>query len=75
MYDENDRYFIEFIDEVSARRTIFCVELDDLVERAVVLSLEEKNRLNYFKDAFRRRKVVFKDINCYYFFKEIYNYL
>lgn len=75
MYDINDRYFIEFVDEVSARRTIFCVELDDLVERAVVLSLEERNRLNYFKDAFRSRKVVFKDINCYYFFKEIYNYL
>ena len=75
MYDMNNKYFIEFVDEVSARRTIFCVELDDLVERAVVLSLEERNRLNYFKDAFRSRKVVFKDINCYYFFKEIYNYL
>lgn len=75
LYDIEDKFFIEFVDEVSARRTIFCVELDDLVERAVVLSLEERNRLNYFKDAFRSRKVVFKDINCYYFFKEIYNYL
>lgn len=75
LYDVNDKFFIEFVDEVSARRTIFCVELDDLVEKAIVLSLEERNRLNYFKDAFRKRNVVFKDINCYYFFKEIYNYL
>lgn len=74
-FDVNDKFFVEFVNEVSAKRTIFCVELDDLVERALVLSLEERNRLNYFKDAFRKRNVVFKDINCYYFFKEIYNYL
>ena len=73
IYDENsDRFFCKFIKDFSRYRTIYCYEFDELVERAVVMSLEERLRLQKFKDAFRERKIAFEDINVYYFIEEIY---
>ena len=72
-YDGNDnKYFIQEVSEVSASRVMYCFDFEDLVERAVVMSLDERFKLQRFKEAFRKREVVFGDINCYYFIKEIY---
>lgn len=69
---EEIKFYCKFIDEVSARRVVFCVDFEDMMERTILLSLDERMKLSYFKDSFRKRGVEFEDINCYYFLKEIY---
>lgn len=68
----SDQYFCQFIDEVSARRTIYCFDFSDMMDRTILLSIDERERLQRFKEGIRKRLVVFKDINVYYFIEEIY---
>lgn len=70
--DMCDKYFCKFIDEVSSRRCIYCFEFADMVDRTILLSLDEREKLKRFKESFRKRLVVFEDINVYYFIEEIY---
>ena len=67
-----DRFFCKFLDEVSARRSIYCFEFDEMIERSMLVSLEERMKLQRFKDAMRKRLVTFEDINVYYYVKEVY---
>ena len=67
-----DKYYCQFIDEVSAKRTIYCFDFSDLMDRTILLSLDEREKLQRFKEAIRKRLVVFKDVNVYYFIEEIY---
>ncbi len=67
-----DRYFCQFLDDVSAKRTIYCFEFQDMIDRSILLSIDEREKLQRFKEAIRKRSVVFKDINVYYFIEEIY---
>lgn len=69
---DTNRFFCKFITDISKYRTIYCYEFEELIERAVVMSLDERNRLIKFKEAFRERKIAFEDINCYYMVEEIY---
>ena len=73
--DLSDRYFCQFLDEVSAKRTIYCFDFSDMMSRTILVSFDERERLQRFKDAMRKRSVVFKDINVYYFIEEIYKNL
>lgn len=66
----DDSYYCKFID--STNRAYFTFEFDELMNRGVIFSSEEKNRLNRFKIAMRNNKVSFADINAYYFTQEIY---
>ena len=70
--EDSDRFFCRFINDFSKYRTIYCYEFEELIERAVVMSLDERLRLQRFKESFRERKVAFEDINVYYFIEEIY---
>ena len=70
-----DKYFCQFLDEVSARRTIYAFDFQDMIDRTILLSLDEREKLQRFKTAMRKRSVVFKDINVYYFIEEIYKNL
>ena len=70
-----DKYFCQFLDEVSAKRTIYCFDFQDMMDRTILLSLDEREKLQRFKEAMRKRSVVFKDINVYYFIEEIYKNL
>lgn len=70
-----DKFFCQFLDEVSARRTMYCFDFQDMMERTILLSLDEREKLQRFKEAMRKRSVVFKDINVYYFIEEIYKNL
>ena len=72
-YSENgDKFFCKFIKDFSKYRTIYCYEFEELIERAVVMSLDERIKLQKFKEAFRQREIAFEDVNCYYFCEEIY---
>lgn len=70
--DDEDKFFCRFITDFSRYRTIYCYEFEELIERAIVMSIDERMRLQRFKEAFRERKVAFEDINVYYFIEEIY---
>lgn len=71
-YSEDTKFFCKFVDVVSARRTIYCFDFAELVDRGIVMSLDERQKIQRFKEAFRKRAIVFEDINCYYFIEEIY---
>lgn len=70
-----DRYFVKFLDEVSAKRTIYCFEFEEMVNRSILMSIDEKGKLQRYKEAMRKRLVSFEDINVYYFMEEVYKNL
>lgn len=73
VYEENgNKFFCKFITDFSKYRTIYCYEFEELIERAVVMSIDERMKLQKFKEAFRERRIAFENINCYYFCEEIY---
>lgn len=73
--DHEDRYFCKFLDNVSARRTSFAFNFEDLVERTAIISMDDRMKFRSFKDAMRRNKVSFEDVNVYYYIIEIYKNL
>ena len=70
-----DKYFCKFLDEVSAKRTIYCFEFEEMVERSILMSIDERLKLQRFKNAMRKRMVSFEDINVYYYIEEAYKNL
>ena len=70
-----DRYFCKFLDEVSARRTIYCFDFTEMVERSILVSIDERMKLKRYKEAMRKRLVTFEDINVYYYMEEVYKNL
>ena len=73
--DLKDDYFVKFLDNVSARRTSYCFDFNDMIERTILISFDERMMFQRFKEAFRKRTISFEDINCYYFIEEIYKNL
>ena len=71
-YSEDYKFFARFTNEYGKNRDVYCFEFKDLLDHSVIMSLEERLRLVKFKEAFRKRFIVFEDINCYYFLEEIY---
>lgn len=67
-----DRFFCKFLDEVSARRTIYCFEFEEMLDRSILISLDERMKLQRFKECMRKREVSFEDINVYYYMEEVY---
>ena len=65
-------FFCKFVDEVSAKRTIYCFDFGEMVERSILVSLDERGKLQRFKEAMRKRLVTFEDINVYYYVEEVY---
>lgn len=74
-YNEDTKFYVEEISEFSASRVSYCFDFEELVERTIVVSLDERLKFQRFKEAFRKRLVVFHDINCYYYIEEIYKQL
>ena len=75
MYNGGDKYFAKIVDDVSIHRTLYCFDFKDLINRCAIISNEERDRLNNFKIAMRKRLISFEDINCYYLVEEIYRNL
>ena len=70
--DLEDKFFCKFLDEVSARRTIYCFEFEEMLDRSILVSIDERMKLQRFKTAMRKRLVSFEDINVYYYMEEVY---
>lgn len=67
-----DRFYCKEVKNFSSSREVITFEFSDLVDRCILISMDEKRKLSYFKDSFRRRNVVFSNINIYYLIEEIY---
>ena len=67
-------YYAQFIDgsKVSKRRDIICFDFEELVERTMMISPDERYRFQKIKDAMRKRLIAFNSIECYYLLEEIY---
>ena len=68
-------YWICEYPELSKKRIVFCYDFKELVDKAVVMSPEDRFNLSTFKDAMRKNKVAFNDINVYYMIMEVYKNL
>ena len=67
-------YYCEFINgnNISKRRDIICFDFEELVDRVVMLSPDERYKFQKIKDAMRKRLIAFNSIECYYLVEEIY---
>ena len=67
-------YYAEFIEgsKISKRRDIICFDFGELVDRAIILSPDERYKFQKIKDAMRKRLIAFNSIECYYLLEEIY---
>ena len=72
--DSDIYYYAQFIEPgaISKRRDIICFDFEELVERVIMLSPEEKWKFQKIKDAMRKRLIAFNSIECYYLLEEIY---
>ena len=83
LYRNNDYLNLDYVfyariiplNEVSKRRNIYVFDLEDLVERTVLLSSDERYKFSRLKTSVRNRSIAFESIECYYMFEEIYNNL
>ena len=73
-FESDILYYVEFIpvEKISKRRDIICFEFEELVERVVMLSPDERCKFQKIKDAMRKRLIAFNSIECYYLLEEIY---
>lgn len=67
-------YYCQFInsEHISKRRDIICFDFEELVDRVVMLSPDERYKFQKIKDAMRKRLIAFNSIECYYLVEEIY---
>ena len=73
--DLEDRFFVKFLDGIGAKRFAYCIDFEDMLERSVILSIDERSRLRRFKESMRRNLVSYEDINVYYYMIEIFKNL
>lgn len=70
--DQWNNFFCKFVQTYSEQRTVFAFEFADLINNAILMSNDDRTRMNHFKMAMRNQKVLFEDINAYYVAKSIY---
>ena len=73
-FESDILYYAEFIpvEKISKRRDIICFDFEELVDRVVMLSPDERYKFQKIKDAMRKRLIAFNSIECYYLLEEIY---
>ena len=67
-------YYGEFLNpsKISKRRDIICFDFEELVEKTIMLSPDERYRFQRIKEAMRKRLIAFESIECYYLTEDIY---
>ena len=67
-------YYCEFLNPstISKRRDIICFDFEELVEKTIMLSPDERYKFQKIKDAMRKRLIAFESIECYYLTEDIY---
>lgn len=70
--DHEDRFYCKEVMGFASDRTILAFDFTDVVEHSILAGIDERRRLERFKTAFRKRQVVFSNINVYYLIEEVY---
>lgn len=71
--NNNDRFFAEFVTDVSARRCAYCFDFRDLVDGCALLSMQDRLKFASLKSAMRKRDISFSEIAVYYMLLDVYN--
>lgn len=71
--DMEDRFFCCAIDNPSAKRDVYVIDMEDMMGRTILISNDERVVLSRFKSALRKGKVSFSEVSVYYFIREIFN--
>ena len=66
------KYHVTFLNSISAKRTTYVIDFEDMIERTQLIGVDERSKLSHFKNAFRRNLVYFNSIELYYILIEIY---
>ncbi len=72
LVDREDRYYCKEVMGFSKDRKIFAFDFTDVINKCVLVGMEERRRLENFRNAFRKRQVVFSNVNVYYLIEEVY---
>ena len=70
--DREDRYYCKEVMSFSQDRQIFTFNFTDVINKSVLVGLDERRKLENFRNAFRKRQVVFSNVNVYYLIEEVY---
>ena len=73
--DGDFSYWIGELDKLGSRRTAYCFDFKDLVDRSVLIGIDERRKLSRIRCAIRSRSVAFETLECDYIIEEIYNNL
>lgn len=68
-------YFVCEYPELSKKRIVFCYDFKEIVDKAIIMSPEDRFNLQSFKDAIRKNMVAYGNINVYYLIMEVYKNL
>ena len=68
-------YYVCEYPELSKKRIVFCYDFKEIVDKAIIMSPEDRFNLQSFKDGIRKNKVSYGDINVYYLIMEVYKNL
>ena len=72
LVDKEDRYYCKEVKAFSLDRKIFAFDFTDVINKCVLVGMEERRRLENFRNCFRKRQVVFSNVNVYYLIEEVY---
>lgn len=75
LYDESAKYFIGEIKNPSTRRSVYCFNFEDMMNRTQILTRDDRIRMSRFKYALQMNEVIFESINDYYITMEVYKNL
>lgn len=68
-------YYVCDYPEISKKRIVFCYDFKEIVDKAIIMSPEDRFNLQTFKDGIRKNMVAYGDINVYYLIMEVYKNL
>lgn len=74
-FNDELSFYVEEVKQVSKKRQVLCVDLQDLAENCRLLMPGDKLRFLRFKNAICNNDVGYSDINAYYTFIEVFKLL
>lgn len=72
LIDREDKYYCKEVKAFGGDRQIFAFDFTDVINKCILVGMDERRKLENFRNAFRKRQVVFSNINIYYLVEEVY---
>lgn len=75
-FDINDfRFFAKEEKIISKYRSVYVIDLEEMITNSILISSEERYYMNRLKEAIAKRNVLFESINVYYLMMEVFKAL